>query len=111
MFELTIANGLAWALAAFFVVGAIGNWIAPPTIRADYSRWGYPSWFHYFTAIMEMAAAVMLFMPDWRIAGAIVGTAVMLAALATVLRHREFTHAIAPSVVGALSVLVGWLSL
>ncbi|RZJ32518.1 MAG: DoxX family protein [Brevundimonas sp.] len=111
MFELTIANGIAWAVAAFYVVGAIGNWIAPPTIQADYSRWGYPGWFHYLTAVMEMAAAVMLFLPEWRIAGAVLGTLVMLGALATVLRHREFTHAIAPSVVAAFSILVGWLSL
>ena len=111
MFAMTITNILAWAVALFFVVGAIGNWIAPPAIRADYQRWGYPGWFHYVTAITELATAALLVFPGVRLIGAGLGATVMAAALLTVIRHREFSHAVAPAIVAALCIAVGWLTL
>jgi membrane-bound metal-dependent hydrolase YbcI (DUF457 family) len=111
MFEITVANGLTWAVAAFFMVGAIGNWIAPPAIRADYKRWGYPNWFHYVTAVLELTTALLLVFPATRVLGAGLGVLVMLFAAATVLRHREFGHAVAPATVAVLSAVAGWLSL
>jgi hypothetical protein len=32
----------ALALAAFFVAGSLSNIFAPPSIYAEYLRWGYP---------------------------------------------------------------------
>jgi membrane-bound metal-dependent hydrolase YbcI (DUF457 family) len=111
MFAITIANLLAWGVALFFMVGGIGNGIAPPAIRADYQRWGYPGWFHYVTAIIELATAALLVFPEVRLVGAGLGATVMAAALLTVIRHREFSHAIAPAIVTALCIAIGWLAL
>jgi hypothetical protein len=111
MFAITIANILAWLVTLFFVVGGVGNWIAPPAVRSDYQRWGYPKWFHYVTALTEFMAAALLFFPDLRLVGAGLGAVVMAAALLTVIRHREYSHAVAPAIVIAFCIAVGWLVL
>ncbi|MGH6798508.1 MAG: hypothetical protein ACREDI_09035, partial [Roseiarcus sp.] len=43
-----------------------------------------------------------------RLWGSALGCTVMLAALATVTLHGEYGHGVAPRVVAALSILVGW---
>lgn len=110
MTDLTIATVLAWLLVAFFTVGGIVNWIAPGKIRADYARWGYPGWFHYLTAVLELGVAGLLAFPDTRWQGAVLGVAVMVAAAGTLLHHREYTHAIAPVAVLLLTAWCGWLA-
>lgn len=97
---------LAWLLAIFFLVGAFGNTFVSPEIAADYARWGYPAGFHYLTAIMELATAVMLIIKPLRLYGALLGSAVMAAAVATVVVHGEFSHAVPPAVVLAVCVIV-----
>jgi len=99
---------LAWLLAAFFVVGAIGNLIAPPAIAEDYRRWGYPDWFHFITGGLELAAAILLALRPFRLAGIGLAAALMSAALLTVLVHREYGHAVAPVIVLAVTALVCW---
>jgi len=51
---------LAWLLAAFFCFGAWSNVYPSEAIIGNYSRWGYPDWFHYVTAAMELTVAVLL---------------------------------------------------
>lgn len=99
MFQLTASNIISCVLIVFFVVGAVANWIAPPKIAADYARWGYPSFFHYVTAVLEAATAALMVFPSTRIYGAILGSLVMASAIATLARHKEYRHAIVPSIV------------
>lgn len=101
---------LASLLAAFFLVGAIGNILLPPEIAADYARWGYPSWFHYVTGVLELTATILLAIKSMRFWGAALGAAVMVGAAATVLLHGEFIHAVAPLVVLAIALVVGWFN-
>jgi uncharacterized protein (DUF983 family) len=91
-----LRTALVWGLAAFFVIGGLGNIIAPPAIRADYARWGYPGWFHYCTGLLELAAAWLIAREATRHKGAIVGGVVMAAALLTLLINAEPLHAVAP---------------
>lgn len=70
---------------------------------------GYPGWFHYVTAALELAVAVLLSFPASRPSGAALGTAVMAAAAGTTLIHREHARAIAPSVVLTLTATLGWI--
>jgi hypothetical protein len=97
---------LAWLLAIFFLVGAFGNTFVSPQIAADYARWGYPAGFHYLTAIMELAAAIMLIVRSLRFYGALLGSAVMAAAIATVVVHGEFSHAVPPAFVLGVCAIV-----
>lgn len=99
---------LAWLLAAFFLIGAIGNIFATEQIAADYARWGYPGWFHYLTGSLELITAMLLALISLRFWGAVLGAVLMVAASSTVLLHREYGHAIAPLVVLASSAAVGW---
>ncbi len=110
MSKISWRQVLALALAAFFVVGSLSNIFAPPSIYAEYLRWGYPRWFHFVTGSLELTTAVLLARAQTRLWGAALGCAVMLAALATVTLHGEYGHGVAPLVVAALSILVGWIT-
>lgn len=101
---------LAGLLCAFFLLGGYMNIFASPEISADYSRWGYPSWFHYLTGALEWVTAVLIVSPRFRLAASVIGGGVMIAAAATVAFHGEFSHAIAPLVVLAFLSLNGWLA-
>lgn len=105
---INLLTGLSWILVAFFVIGGIVNGIAPKKVRDDYSRWGYPTWFHYLTGASELITAMLLIFPATRVIGAILGVAVMLGALATVLRHHEYLHAVPPAIVLILTAVCGW---
>ncbi|MEO4002080.1 DoxX family protein [Mesorhizobium sp. CAU 1732] len=110
IFGLAAHDLLAWALAIFFFVGAIGNWIAPANVRAEYARWGYPDWFHYVTAVLELVVAVLLIFASTRVWGVGLGIAVMLAAIATLLIHKEYRHALLPTSALLFLALQGYLS-
>lgn len=101
---------LPFALGAFFVLGAIINGSASPAVRQDFVAWGYPAWFPYGTAGLEIATAVLLFVRRSRVLGAALGTAAMSAAAFTLITHGEFRHALAPFVVLALCLIVGGIA-
>lgn len=110
MSKFSWRQALPLALAAFFVVGSLSNIVAPGSIYEEYLKWGYPRWFHFVTGSLELTAAILLFRPSSRLLGSALGCAVMLAALATVIIHGEYGHAVPPLVVATLSLVVGWTS-
>ena len=101
---------LPLALAAFFVVGSLSNIFAPESIYEEYLKWGYPRWFHFVTGSLELTTAILLFRAPSRLLGSALGCTVMLAALATVILHGEYGHAVPPLVAATLSLAVGWTS-
>ena len=101
---------LPFALAAFFVVGSLSNIVAPRPILEEYLKWGYPRGFHFVTGSLELMTAVLLARARTRLWGSALGCTVMLAALATVTLHGEYGHGVAPLVVAALSIVVGFKS-
>lgn len=110
MSKISWRQVLPMALAAFFVVGSLSNIIAPGSIYQEYLKWGYPHWFHFVTGSLELTAAILLFRARSRLLGAALGCTVMLAALATVIIHGEYGHAVPPLVVATWSLVVGWMS-
>ncbi|MDX5627173.1 MULTISPECIES: DoxX family protein [unclassified Brenneria] len=109
MSKISAKQWLAYALVAFFVVGGIGNIIAPQPIADDYARWGYPHWFHYVTGCFELIAAFLIARKTSRLAGSVIAIGIMSSAVATVIYHGEYTHAIAPCVVLILLLLSVYL--
>jgi DoxX-like family len=101
---------LPLALAAFFVVGSLSNIFAPGSIYEEYLKWGYPRWFHYVTGSLELTAAILLFRAPTRLLGSALGCTFIFAALATVIIHGEYGHAVPPLVAATLSLVVGWIS-
>jgi hypothetical protein len=108
--QVSVHQGSALALAAFFVVGSLTNIFAPGSIYEEYLRWGYPPWFHFVTGSLELTTAVLLAQARTRLWGAALGCTVMLAALATVTLHGEYGHGVAPLAVATLSIVVGWIA-
>lgn len=106
-----VTSILAWLLAAFFLFGAYGNTFISAENAAAYAAWGYPDWFHYITAILELMAAILLIRMVSRPYGAGLGALVMAAAVLTTLVNADYDHAVAPSVVLLISLLVLGLSL
>lgn len=110
MSKISWRQVLPLVLATFFVVGSLSNIFAPGPIYEEYLKWGYPSWFHFLTGSLELTAAILLFRAPSRVLGSALGCTIMLAALATVITHSEYGHAVPPVVVATLSLLVGWIS-
>jgi hypothetical protein len=102
---------LSWVLAAFFVVGFVINTFAVKLIGPDYSRWGFPDWFHFVSGGLDLAVALLLPAAVTRPVGVLLGCSTMLAAIATVIRYREYRRALPPLVVFALLTVVGWTML
>ncbi|MEW9623387.1 DoxX family protein [Rhodanobacter geophilus] len=101
---------LPLALAVFFVVGSVSNIFAPGSIYEEYLKWGYPGWFHLVTGSLELTAAILIIRAPSRLLGSALGCAVMLAAIATVIIHGQYGHAVPPLVVATFSLVVGWIS-
>lgn len=94
MLSTAAQSWLVYIVAAIFVVGALVNLIGPAGVRASYLRWGYPAGFRFVTAALEAAAAALMLLPATRTIGLNVGIAIMLAAIATLIRAREPLHSI-----------------
>jgi hypothetical protein len=102
---------LAWALAAFFMLGGAINVLARGSTAEEYRRWGYPDWFHFVTGALEFTTAALLVLTATRLLGAGLGCAIMLAAAATVIVHREYPRAAPPIIALVLLIVVGWSAL
>lgn len=81
-----------WPLAAGLFGAGLFNAIGTPATQADFVRWGYPRWWGRLTGALEMVTAVLIAVPESREVGLILGAAIIVAAILTVLRHREFPH-------------------
>lgn len=105
------SSALSLVLAAFFLFGAYGNTFISEENAAAYAAWGYPDWFHYITASLELTAGLLLIRALSRPYGAALGVMVMSAASLTTLLNADYGHAVAPSVVLFVSLVVLALSL
>jgi hypothetical protein len=105
LFGVSAATLLAWLLALAFLGAGVVNAAGSAKIKDDFVRWGYPRGWHLVTGGLEVMAAALIALPAARVAGLMLGAAICVAAVATVVRHRDYRH-IAPGVVlTALSAL------
>jgi hypothetical protein len=95
---------LVWLLAAAFAGAGLVNAIGAAGTKDNLVRWGYPAWWNLVTGALEIATAVLAALPATRLAGLILGAAIIAAAVLTVLRHRDFNH-LAP--LGVFVALLG----
>jgi hypothetical protein len=98
-----------WLLVAAFFGAGLFNAIGTPGTQSDFARWGYPRWWNILTGGVEILSAVLIALPVSRTAGLALGTAIIAAAVLTVLRHRDFSHLMPLSVFVALIALAGTL--
>lgn len=94
-----------WFLIAALSGAGLVNAIGTSGARSDFTRWGYPRWWGLVTGGLEISSAVLIALPASRVFGVALGTAIIAAAVLTVLRHRDYSH-LAP-----LSVFVTLIAL
>jgi DoxX-like family len=92
VFGLSLADILATLLALAFCGAGLFNACGGQSVRQGFVGWGYPAWWNLITGGLELAAAALIGWPPTRLAGLALASVICLAAIATVLRHREFGH-------------------
>lgn len=97
-----VLNGI---LVVFFVLGGLINAAAPGPIHREFARWGFPGWFHWIVAVVELVAAALMILPMSRLAGYGMGACAMLGATVVVVHHREYLHALMPATVLGIIML------
>ena len=98
LFGISAATLLAWLLALAFLGAGIVNADGSAAIKDDFVRWGYPRWWNLVTGVLEALAAALIAMPTARVAGLVLGAAICVAAVATVVRYKEYGR-VAPGVI------------
>ena len=96
-------------VAGLFGAG-LYNAIGTSATQSSFIRWGYPRWWGSLTGGLEMVGALLIALPVSRGVGLALGAAIVLAAVLTVLRHREFSHLVPLAVFATLMALTGALS-
>lgn len=99
-----------WLLVAAFFGAGVFNAIGTRATRESFVRWGYPSWWHLVTGGLEILCALLIALPVGRDPGLVLGTIIIAAALATVLRHREYSDLTPPAAFLALIALAAFSS-
>jgi hypothetical protein len=102
--QIPVASALAWLLAFAFAGAGLFNAIGGAAVQAGFIRWGYPAWWNFVTAALEVLSAVLIVLPETRIWGLALGAMVVIAAIATVTWRGEYMH-LPPGVV--LVALIG----
>jgi membrane protein HdeD len=87
-----IAVWLPIALDIVMIGAGAVNFVGPGSVRDSFARWGYPAGFHRVTGGPEVAAGLLLLIPATSRAGAIGSAVILLAAVMTLIRHRDWTH-------------------
>lgn len=81
-----------WLLVAAFFGAGVANAIGTPATRESFVRWGYPTWWCRVTGGLELLTALLIAWARCREAGLMFGTAIIVAAAGTVIRHRDWVH-------------------
>lgn len=100
--------GFATFLAVFFFAAGLSKLVQPDTQIENFVRWGYPSWFVYFTGAIEIGGAALLLVQRWRRYGVGVLVLTMIGAAFTHFQAGEMAAVPVPLV---LLMLVGILGL
>ena len=104
---MNLSTIFVWVMAVFYILSGVVPLLSLEKTSAQYKGWGYPTWFPFVTAVFEVAIGLLFLWSQTRMAGVALGVLVMLAAIGTVLRAKEYAHAIPPTIVLILTVLVG----
>lgn len=107
MLPFSIASALAWLLTLAFAGAGLFNAIGGAAGQAEFVRWGYPAWWNFVTAALEILGAVLIVLPQTRILGLALGAVILLAAIATVTWRREYAH-LPPGVALLALIAIEW---
>lgn len=92
-------------VAVILVMGTFGNSFTRQG-EEGFRKWGFPPYFRHLISGLELVAAVMLFIPALALVGLVLAGVIMVGAIATLFRHREYAHSIFPIVTLALIIVL-----
>jgi hypothetical protein len=101
-----VVTAIPYLLSLIMLGGGVANAVGPRGILESYTRWGYPSGFHFVTAILELVAAALILYPPLRPYGMGLALLVLLAALATLMRAGEYSHS--PAAILFIMLIAVW---
>jgi hypothetical protein len=96
-----------WLATTAFLAGGLANATGLPKIRASFTNLNFPGWWCWVTAALEVAVALLLFMPASRLIGIALGGCIMATAITAILRRRLFGHLPPPILFLFLLTLAG----
>ncbi|MCK8786078.1 DoxX family protein [Roseomonas sp. NAR14] len=99
---------LAWLLAAVLLLAGALNLRGPAFVREEFARLGFPAWARHAVGGLEWLAAILLLLPSWRGAGAVLAALVLLGVVASLARDAAWMRLEYPVVLLVLAALVGW---
>lgn len=105
--ETALDAALVWLAAGAFAVGGIANATGHPKIRASFVRLGFPFWWCWVTAALEFVTALLLIGAGTLDAGIAIGSCIMLAAIAAIVRVRHYRELPPPILFLFLLILAG----
>lgn len=97
---------LVTILAILFAVAGVVNLARPGAVKRDFARWGYPAWFQLLCGALELSSAALLFGQHTRVLGLSLAGAIMLGAIATLVRNREPFRHLAPALTFSALIVV-----
>jgi uncharacterized membrane protein YphA (DoxX/SURF4 family) len=99
-----IAVGLPIALGVVMIgIGGV-NFAGPSLARENFALWGYPAGFHRVAGTVGVLVGLLLTIPLTARVGAIGSVIFMLAAVATLIRSRDWAHLPGAAALTAASV-------
>lgn len=99
-----IAAGLPILLGVFMIGNGVVTFAGPSLVIRNFQLWGYPAGFHRVTGGLLALIGLLLVIPGAAQIGAIGSTILMLAAIATLIRSRDWGHLPFAMLVTAASV-------
>ena len=99
-----VAVGLPIALGVVMIGTGAVNFAGPSLARENFAQWGYPAGFHRVAGSLGVVAGLLLVIPVTSRVGAIGSAMFMLAAVATLIRCRDWGHLPVAAVLTAASV-------
>jgi uncharacterized membrane protein YphA (DoxX/SURF4 family) len=86
----------------------IGNggvtFAGPSLVRKNFAQWGYPAGFYRVAGSLGVAVGLLLIIPVTARVGAIASAIFMLAAVATLIRSRDWGHMPVAAILTAVSI-------
>lgn len=101
---------VVWLLVLAFLGAGLFNAIGTDATQDDFARWGYPRWWCRVTGGLEIISAALIAFPASRGGGMALATVIIVVAIVTVLRRREFSHTPPLGVFAVLLVLAATTS-
>lgn len=92
LISFSLNNAATLVAAAAFLLGSVVNAAARAPIRDEFVRYGFPWWWCWVTALLELMAAILLVLRPTFAIGVALGACIMVAAIVAIIRARDFRH-------------------